>query len=318
VVVFIFIKPNPDIWNGRWDGSRPEDFRFHQSVSFSMEPLPDGAPGVALMGFVCDEGVRRNCGRAGADAAPAEIRKYFANLPDPFGGKVTLLDAGDVVCEGGKLEEAQQELGKKIPALLSGGFFPIIIGGGHETAFGHYLGIRRHIGPAASLGIINIDAHFDLRDQPQASSGTMFQQILDFDLKAGYLVLGIQPFGNTRRLFQTAQDMGCSYLTAEETENLPEAIRKIDDFCKDHDFVMLTLCFDAIRSDAAPGVSAPSPLGLEPKTVKKILTHVAKKRNLLSFDLSEVNPRFDMDGRTARLAAVLLAETLAARFTAQI
>ena len=59
---------------------------------------------------------------------------------------------------------------------------PIIFGGGHETAYGHYLGVRKYIGEDASLGIINIDAHFDLRPyDEQPSSGTMFKQILEHD-----------------------------------------------------------------------------------------------------------------------------------------
>ncbi|EKN66076.1 formimidoylglutamase [Schinkia azotoformans LMG 9581] len=51
----------------------------------------------------------------------------------------------------------------EISHLLNKNIFPIILGGGHETFFGHYLGVRHHIGSEARLGIINMDAHFDMR-----------------------------------------------------------------------------------------------------------------------------------------------------------
>ena len=64
------------------------------------------------------------------------------------------------------------------------------------SAFGN------HIGEDASLGIINIDAHFDLRSyEEQPSSGTMFRQILEHDENSSYFVLGIQRYGNTQELF---------------------------------------------------------------------------------------------------------------------
>ena len=85
---------------------------------------------------------------------------------------------------------------------------PIILGGGHETAYGHYLGVRNYIGKEAKLGIINIDAHFDLRPyNEQPSSGTMFRQILEQDENSSYLVLGIQRYGNTQALFDKADEL---------------------------------------------------------------------------------------------------------------
>ncbi|WP_245545004.1 arginase family protein [Lentibacillus jeotgali] len=72
----------------------------------------------------------------------------------------------------------------------------------------------------------------------------------------------------------------------------------------------MTLCTDSIVSSAAPGVSAPSPLGLNPKTVRSILAYAAEKYNLLSFDISEVNPLVDEGDKTIKLAAYLAAEVI--------
>jgi formiminoglutamase len=189
---------------------------------------------------------------------------------------------------------------------------PIILGGGHETLYGHYLGVRDFFGNDKSLGIINIDAHFDMRTEEQPSSGTMFKQILDQDKSAGYLCLGIQEFGNTRALFETAEAYGCQYIMEEDiTENqFQQTFETIDAFAGKHDAIMLTLCTDSIIATDAPGVSAPSPFGLESKTVRTLLRYISAKENLTSFDISEVNPKLDEQDRTAKLAALLVAEVM--------
>lgn len=204
------------------------------------------------------------------------------------------------------------ELGKHIGALFDAALTPIILGGGHETLYGHYLGVRKYLGSESKLGIINIDAHFDMRDDALPSSGTMFRQIMETDTNAGYLCLGIQKFGNTQKLFDNADHYGCQYLLQNEveTQSFQRIQEKIDGFIKNYDYIMLTLCSDSIMASDAPGVSAPSPLGLDPKTVKRLLTYIAANEKTISFDISEVNPSVDENGKTVKLAAYLVAEVM--------
>ena len=113
---------------------------------------------------------------------------------------------GQYVVMMANLEHAQVLLGEKINILLQNRNIPIILGGGHETVYGHYLGVRSAVGSTSKIGIVNIDAHFDMRlDNQGASSGTMFYQILNEDRNANYIVIGIQAFGNTKALFERAQ-----------------------------------------------------------------------------------------------------------------
>ncbi|WP_049316807.1 arginase family protein, partial [Staphylococcus capitis] len=72
--------------------------------------------------------------------------------------------------------------------------------------------------PEQSIGVINIDAHFDLRDSEYATSGTGFKQILDEDADAGYLVLGLQEAGNTQHLFEVAEQYDVKYVLAEDID----------------------------------------------------------------------------------------------------
>ncbi|MGM7634865.1 formimidoylglutamase [Bacillus sp. Hm123] len=311
-----------DVWIGRVDSVTDQtSYRLHQVVQLcdlkAEELVQDESNKCAIIGFECEEGVRRNKGRIGAAAAPNAIRTSLAKLPWHGPEEGSIVDAGNVTCENGQLEQAQQEVGNYVAKLLFSKVTPIILGGGHETLYGHYLGVREFIGKDASLGIINIDAHFDLRPyDEQTSSGTMFKQILDQDSNCGYLPIGIQKYGNTKALFETASRFECDYILEDEVTNgnFPHIFSVIDQFAAQHDYVILTLCTDVINAAYAPGVSAPSPFGLDPFAVRTLISYITQLEKTLSFDVSEVNPSLDENSRTVNLAAQLVNEAIMSFF----
>jgi len=309
----MYIAPDKQNWNGRVDSIHDErSFRIHQMIQLkNMKELSESVNAYNIVGFESDEGVRRNKGRQGAAKGPNAIKKMLAKLPYHM-DSANIVDVGNVRCEGRELEKAQKELGNTVTHLLKRAGVPIILGGGHETLYGHYLGVREFLGSDVSLGVINIDAHFDMRNEDIPSSGTMFKQILDKDNKAGYLCLGIQELGNTKSLFKTADAYDCTYVYEDSIadNHFQTTFQTIDDFAEAYDYVMLTLCTDAITSSDAPGVSAPSPFGMEPKTVRTLIRYISSKDNITSFDISEVNPTVDENEKTVRLAALLVADVM--------
>ncbi|MCE5172533.1 formimidoylglutamase [Paenibacillus profundus] len=306
-----------DVWTGRTDhAERRSSFRYHQIVERMELDAPCktfSTNTCAIIGFECEEGVWRNQGRLGAANAPNAIRQALASLPWRTAEGHRLVDAGNVTCSNDKLEEAQEALGHTATDLLSKSATPIILGGGHETLYGHYLGVRQHIGPDASLGIINIDAHFDLRPYDnQSSSGTMFRQIVEKDSNSRYFVLGIQRFGNTQELFDKADELGARYILEEDMHEgqMDDILSSLHAFMEHQDYVMLTLCTDVLNAAFAPGVSAPSPFGLTPMVVRTLIRTVAAHKKTLSFDICEVNPAVDENGRTIKLGAYLTNEAI--------
>lgn len=293
-------------WQGRTDSTEDwAQFRYHQVIQ-------NEAASYTLIGFSCDEGVRRNKGRVGAKDAPYALRSALANMPWRLPKGQYLADAGTIICEGEQMEAAQQALGESIREQLVANRTPIILGGGHETFYGHYLGTRSFLGAEKKIGMINIDAHFDMRPyEEQTSSGTMFRQILTQDENAGYLVLGIQRYGNTEHLFNEATRLGCEYVL-EEDLHAGNVEQVIADFAEKHDAIIITLCMDVVDAAAAPGVSAPSVFGVAPKVVRTIIQAAAGHPKALSFDIAEVNPSIDHDGRTVKLGAAFVNEAIMA------
>ncbi|GGK85724.1 formimidoylglutamase [Rufibacter glacialis] len=303
-------------WQGRMD---PQDgelgLRWHQvvhMVDLSRE-VTDGEGNFAFLGFSCDEGVRRNQGRVGAAGGPAAIRQAMSGFADHLPEDVHLYGGGDVICANQRLEEAQEQLGRKVEMLLRKGYKTIVLGGGHETAYGHFLGLRHRLGPEETLGIINLDAHFDLRSYAQhSSSGTPFLQIADDLAAAGrdfhYLCLGIQEQGNTRKLFQTAQERQVDYILADDLHGgiTPDVQQRLQAFMAKVDKLYLSIDLDVFAAAYAPGVSAPNALGLTPPVVVQLLKEIIGSGKVMSVDVVELNPKFDLDHQTAKLAASLV------------
>lgn len=316
-----YTTANLDIWAGRIDSHDNFDaFRWHQwvaplNLNENHSKLSSDQLGFAFIGFNCDEGIKLNKGRTGASKGPNNIRKELKNLPCRFSREILLFDAGNISYKN-SLEETQDALAQAIERILELNLFPIVLGGGHEVAFGHFNGILRHFlenKKKPKIGIINFDAHFDIRPYPNGgTSGTMFLQIYD-QLKEqhidfSYLCLGIQKHGNTKALFKSADALSTEYILAKNLihNNLWDPIEKIDDFITRQDHIYVTICADVFSSAFAPGVSAAQPLGLHPEDVLKILKYILRTNKVVSFDIAEVSPRFDYDRSTANLASILI------------
>ena len=293
-----------------------ELWRDHTRLIDSDHGAPESLNGAAVLtGFTCDEGVRRNNGRPGAKAGPEAIRNTLARLAWHTVGE--FLDAGDIPCNARNLETAQTAFARRITRLLKAGGFPIGIGGGHEIAFAHYLGIRDFIGDKP-LGIIIFDAHFDMRIpvNGQSNSGTSFYQIArhctDHQWPFHYLCLGIQKANNTHELFQTAARYRAGWIEAPDIHMMrnQELRYQLDQFLENVEYVYFSLCLDVFNASIAPGVSAVNPLGLFPDIVLLLVRHIFASRKVISMDIAELNPLYDIDGRTAKLAAAIIFHAL--------
>jgi formiminoglutamase len=297
-------------WRGREDFEETGDARRWHHVMRPFDASVDG--GAVLIGFPCDEGVARNGGRTGAAAGPAGLRAALANLP--YLDERPLSDAGDVCDPTDSLEAAQAKLGEAVAGALKQGALPVALGGGHEIAWGSFQGIAAAQSQDLKLLIVNLDAHFDLREAKLANSGTPFRQIHDWCVAHGrsfdYRVFGISRYANTRALFDRAQAFGVRYWLDEalQTESaLAAAEAALSAEFANFDAVYLTVCLDVLAAAVAPGVSAPGVLGVPLAHVERLIDLVATSGKLIAADIAEFNPQYDRDGMTARVAARLVA-----------
>lgn len=322
-------------WTGRVDLEDGDlGLRWHQKITAATNSSADG---IMLLGFACDEGVYRNKGRIGAYSAPQIIRRALANLA--WHHNKDIFDGGDTCCDDADLEIAQQQLGEQVENALTNHNQVIVFGGGHEVAWGSFQGIARHLKKINEsnqqktpprIGIINFDAHFDLRNPPPkedefekpekqllGSSGTPFHQIAQYcktnEWPFNYACLGLNRGSNTQALYQKADDLGVLYFDDTEMThaNLPIIHRGLSNFIEQNDYLYLTIDIDVFPASVAPGVSAPAVRGVSLDIIEPLICHILKAKNhqsnpkLLLADMAEFNPNFDIDNQTARLAARL-------------
>jgi formiminoglutamase len=266
------------------------------------------APHAVLLGFPTDEGVLRNGGRPGAARGPAEIRRWLARFaPDARDAArfTTLLehtaDLGDIALTG-NLDADQAALGEVVGGQLRLGRFVIILGGGHETSFGHFLG---YVNARLQVDVLNWDAYAEVRPLRDrlAHSGSPFRQALEHASGAlrRYSVAGLQPHSVAAAHLDLVRKRGRAVFHDEVT---PTVMRELYAQLGSPAFVSFDL--HAVDQAFAPGTSAPSTGGFTPSEWLAFAHGAGRHPTVRSVDLTEYNPVYDRDGQTGRLAALTI------------
>lgn len=271
-------------------------------------------PRAVLVGFPSDEGVRRNGGRPGAARGPEAIRERLYRLtphPGRHEAMCALLrrtrDLGDVTVTG-EVEDDQERLAVALGPHLAAGAFAVVLGGGHETAFGHFLG---QVEAGFAPRILSWDAHPDVRPlrEGRAHSGSPFRQALLHPSGGcrGYRVAGLQPHATAREHLAFVEEHGGGWRWGTEVDSAAVA----EEYGRLDAPSLVSLDLDAVDGAHAPGVSAPAAHGLSPAVWLEAAGAAGRTPAVRSVDVVELNPRHDVDGRTARLAALTVWRVLA-------
>ena len=285
----------------------PDDPRVGRRLAAQSVVLPTTR--VALVGFPSDAGVARNGGRVGAADGPRALRDaLYRTTPDArVGGAFEALlaataDIGDVPVMG-DVEADQAALGRVVAALLDRGVFPLVLGGGHETAYGHALG---YLTSGRAVGLLNWDAHADVRPAlggesgaALGHSGSPFRQALEHEsgLARRYDAAGLHPWRASAAHAAFVRNHGrlvwASDLDAAAVDALVAGL----------DGPTLA-SFDLDAVDSLAGVSAPGVGGMTAALWLRAAEACGENRHVASADVVELAPRYDAGGHTAALAAL--------------
>ncbi len=275
-----------------------------------------------LIGCPQHEGVQRNNGRTGAAEAPNEIRKQLYKLQVKKDAEVKLFDAGNVITDffdytdaadfhntkqnPDALDEIHNSLTKVVSKFLRDGKKVIVLGGGNDIS---YADVRALSETEREISAINIDAHLDMRMADNMTSGTPYRKLIEDNFLSAhhFFELGIRPESNGQFYLDNAKEQGVNIYFLDQLlqEGVSSTIQNVLGQIGNRSF-FLGLDMDSIQAADAPGVSASSPLGLTGREVMQIIRLARAKENLKLFEITEVNPEYDIDQRTAKLAAQLI------------
>jgi arginase family enzyme len=270
-----------------------------------VDPLKPGD--LVLLGVRNEQGVLANHGRPGAAQGPTGFRQAFLKLTAPTLLGRRCFDAGDLPEDlpYGTRFEVQGEV---VAAILHAGAVPVVIGGGHDCSYGNYLGLTAW-GPPA---VVAVDAHLDMRPDHGPNSGNPFFRMLEHGLPGATLTLvGLVPWLNAEAHHAYGRERGAklhwlepggeaAVLEAVEAALARGAGRR----------VLATMDLDAFTAAAIPGVSAPNPWGLSADLGLQLARTFGRSKAVAMLDLMELAPPLDPSGRSARMAAFLVAAFL--------
>jgi len=297
----MYKKADLELWTGRVDiEDKKHGKRWHEKIKKLDFPYSKKA-GISILGFDCDEGVKRNKGRVGSAKASDELKTAMSNFAYHLKNR-KLYDAGKIVANE-DLDKSQKVLAKHITKLLEKKHFPIVLGGGHEIAYASFMGLHNYGKKEKDIAIINFDAHFDLRFNNLATSGTPFAQSASLCKKDNtnfsYMCLGVSKASNTKALFNKAKELDVKYIldTKMTQANIKKIKKQIDNFLDKKEFIYITIDTDAFFAYQVPAVSAPAARGIDIVLAYEILNYLFCKyeSKIKLLDLAEFNPKYDIN-----------------------
>lgn len=255
-----------------------------------------------------DQGVFHVGGRVGAASGPRAFREVFSKFSGAESLKSKLSGRFTFDTPSANVRDNLQRAASVIENAQGLASHSVIVGGSHEHGYSQILGLKKAF-PNQTIGCINLDAHFDLRKpSPEISSGSPYFLVIEENLirPENFIEFGIQPQCNSQSLFDYAKIKKIKTHAFEDLRlgRSDDAFRAdlhlLEQRC---DVIAISLDLDCLAQAFAPAVSAPSAEGFSPSEIFEILKIAAKCEKVVSLGIFELNPIFDQDQKTARLAA---------------
>jgi formiminoglutamase len=250
---------------------------------------------------------------SGAAGGPESIRMafrynttYSADWDTDIAG-LTVRDLGDI---GGHLTDVGVAHGNIEAAVrdslgIAEPFVPIIVGGDHSITAPAVRGFIA-ANPGKTIGIINTDAHYDVRVADWGPhNGTPFRQLVEAAGVNGKNVveLGIHGFMNASYYRQWANEQGITTITGRDVYKrgmetcILEALGIAGDGA---DLVYVSVDIDCLAYPWAVGTSATSPEGLSAWDLLEAMYICGQHAKVAAMDVVEIDPTRDVRDLTAR------------------
>jgi formiminoglutamase len=280
------------------------------SVADLLGDRPD-AP-VALVGAPLNE---RSLTPGRCDLGPKAFRAVLSRFStyDVETGRdltVPVHDAGDVALRAVTPADAFSPIRDAVAAQAQCGLTVLIGGNNAVTRPGvHGLGLDR-------VGLLTLDAHFDLRDTDQGlTNGNPVQALLDDGLDGRRISqIGLAPFANTRRAHEKAKAAGIAVFTAADCrrEGMGAIVaRELDRLSALCDVIYVDVDIDVIDRSQWPASPGARPGGVPLLDVLEATRVVGSHPAVRAVDLTEYDPSLEIGDLGALTAGRWFCELLA-------
>lgn len=263
-----------------------------------------------VIGIPDHEGVANVGGRIGAARGPESFRKAYYKLRGRQPIASGIVSDQDVMPISKEVAENHEAAARQIAELHRQTPLSLVIGGGHDHGFSHLKGIQKALGlKPEELGVINIDSHLDVRKpNPFITSGAFYYLSIESKilLPQNMIAFGIQSHCNSKELWDYAENKKINIIEWKQLrhKNIAQIFsQSLHDLSKKCKVIVLSLDLDSIEAASSPGVSAPQIEGFLASNIIEMMEIAGSNPSVSSLGIFELNPQFDVDDRTAKLAA---------------
>ena len=278
---------------------------------------------VVLVGEPFDAAV---IGRRGAAGAPDAIREALAGVKthhfdlgavadDPArDGGPTVVDIGDVDVASTDAATIQRRVASRVAGVYDAGAIPVFLGGDNSMTVANVEPLLERRRAGRTVGVVNLDAHLDVREVREGpTSGTPYRQLLEAGLDR-YVCLGARHHETSTAYARFLADHGGTVVTSEAVgRDLEGALARARDAVSDVDVLYVSVDCDVLDAAAAPGVSAPTPGGLQTRELFRLVRRLAGDDRVAGFEVVECAPPLEDGDLTVDAAARTVAHFLTGR-----
>jgi formiminoglutamase len=285
---------------------------------FSAADLVGDHPGarVGLIGAPLGE---RSLTPGRCDLAPKVVRASLprmsvydvetgADLKD-----IQVHDSGDLMLKITPPSEAFESIRQAVAGQTTARELTILLGGNNAVTRPGVHGLDASLG---KVGVLTLDAHFDLRDTDCGlNNGNPIQALLEDGLDGHRISqIGLAPFANTRRAHDKAKAAGISVHTIRECRErgtltvVAEELARLSALCE---VIYVDFDIDVIDRGQLPGAPGARPGGMAAHDFFDATRLIGACPKVRAVDLTEFDPNLDVADLGALTAARWFVELLA-------
>ena len=221
-------------------------------------------------------------------------------------------DRGDVALDAMTIEEATDPIREAVAASVADHALTLLVGGNNAVTRPGILGLGV---PLDQVGLITLDAHFDMRELDDGlSNGNPVRALMEDGLPGRNIAqIGLASFANTEKMHRDALAAGNLVISMEEVrrDGIAAAIDAALDQLKDCEVLAIDCDIDVIDRAQMPGAPGARPGGMHVSDFFAAVRALATHPRARLIDLTEWDPPMDSTDLSALTAARWAAECIA-------
>ena len=214
-----------------------------------------------------------------------------------------VVDIGDIELCFGDSAAALESITQQTRRILASHKRPFMLGGEHLVTLGAFRAVAEKF---PDVHIIHFDAHADLREDylgARLSHACVLRRCWELCGDGKIFQFGIR--SGDREEFRWGKDHVCTHKF--DVNGLEERLEQLEDTP-----VYFTLDLDVLDPSVFPGTGTPEPGGVSFEELRKAVTLVCQKANVVACDINELSPPYDQSGVSTMVACKVVREMLLA------